>query len=603
MRFLLLIPITILLSVPSFAYHGDTLWTRTYGGSGEDGAYSLQPTADGGYILAGYTNSFGAGDYDFYLLKIDENGDILWTRTYGGSGLDEAHSVQQTNDGGYVLAGRTNSFGAGGFDFYLVKTDENGDTLWTRTYGDVGCEEAQSIRQTFDGGYIVTGYTNSIGHGGFDCCLLKTDGNGDLLWARAYGDSLEDKAYSVLQTDNGDYVLAGYKDYNDFYVVKANDNGNTIWARRYLAGWWMAGSFHSIITNIQGGYALAGWWGNGGEGDFYLVIASENGYKLRTMYYGGNDDDRAYSIHQTADSGFVMAGFTNTYGAGDYDCYLVKTDDYGHQLWARYYGDAGCDKAYSMQIAADGDFLMAGYTESYGAGAGDVYLLKVEGQGPPVTVDMMPDNPPIVVNPGGYFYYHGTLRNYTYNHLRGDIWIMINVPGYGLYGPVDIMNNVRIEPVQVRIDTYNFQSVPLTAPLGVYDYIAYCGNYPDEIMDTASFQFTVVAPIIGSAGSWNLNGWFDDTEEALPTATRLYNNYPNPFNAVTTITYDLPAANSVRLEIYNLMGQKVETLVDGWIEGGQHTVTWDASQFSNGIYFYRLIAGDKVLTKRMTLLK
>jgi len=164
-----------LLAAAAYAQpNPDTLWTRTYGGSSDDGAYSVQQTTDGGYIMAGQTLSFGAGNYDFYLVKTNSLGDTLWTRTYGGNVHDCAYSVRQTADGGYIVAGYIYSFGAGSDDFYLVKTNSQGDTLWTRTYGGSNSDLAYSVQQTADGGYIVAGYTESFGAGDHDFYLVKT---------------------------------------------------------------------------------------------------------------------------------------------------------------------------------------------------------------------------------------------------------------------------------------------------------------------------------------------------------------------------------------------------------------------------------------------
>jgi hypothetical protein len=135
-------------------------------------------TLDGGFIITGITNSVGAGGYDVYLVKTDSLGDTLWSRTYGGTGDDEGMSVKQTLDGGYIIVGWTNSFGAGDYDIYLIRTDSLGDTLWTRTYGGVFNDGGYSVQQTTDGGYIIAGYTNSFGAGGFDVYLIKTDANG-----------------------------------------------------------------------------------------------------------------------------------------------------------------------------------------------------------------------------------------------------------------------------------------------------------------------------------------------------------------------------------------------------------------------------------------
>jgi hypothetical protein len=187
----------------------DTLWTRTYGGSNDDYAWSVEQTADGGYIVAGSTNSFGAGDFDCYLVKTNSQGDTLWTRTYGGSDDDRATSIQQTADGGYIVAGFTLSFGAGSGDFYLVKTNSLGDTLWTRTYGGSSDDKGFSVQRTADGGYIVAGFTLSFGAGGYDFYLVKTNSQGDTLWTRTYGGSNQDEARSAQQTADGGYIVAG----------------------------------------------------------------------------------------------------------------------------------------------------------------------------------------------------------------------------------------------------------------------------------------------------------------------------------------------------------------------------------------------------------
>ena len=187
---------------------GDTLWTRTYGGVDDDIGYSVQQTSDGGYFVAGYTGVYP--QYDFYLVKTDPDGDTLWTRTYGGSGYDKAHCGVQTSDGGYMVAGGTQSFGAGDWDVYLVKTDGNGDSLWTRTYGGDRWDWARSIQQTSDGGYIIAGLTQSFGAGWNDVWILKTDANGDTLWTRTCGGSDQDYGAFVLQTTDGGYIVAGY---------------------------------------------------------------------------------------------------------------------------------------------------------------------------------------------------------------------------------------------------------------------------------------------------------------------------------------------------------------------------------------------------------
>ncbi len=181
--------IILILSFRLFPQGPDTLWTKAFGGTNEDYGRSVQETSDGGYIIAGYTKSFGAGSYDVYLIKTDANGDTTWTKTYGGSNIDQGYSVEQTSDGGYIIAGNSKSFGAGLDDVYLIKTDANGDTTWTKTYGGSNIDQGYSVEQTSDGGYIIAGYTKSFGAGSYDVYLIKTDANGDTTWTKTYGGS------------------------------------------------------------------------------------------------------------------------------------------------------------------------------------------------------------------------------------------------------------------------------------------------------------------------------------------------------------------------------------------------------------------------------
>jgi hypothetical protein len=208
-----------------------TSWWRTYGGTNSDYGCSVQPTADGGYIVAGSTASFGAGNGDVYLIKTDASGDTLWTRTYGGTSDDYGWSVQLTSDGGYIIAGYSSSFGAGDYDVYLIRTSPSGDSLWTRTYGGTSLDKGYSVQQTSDGGYIVVGYTKSYGAGDVDAYLVKTDSSGDALWTRTYGGTNSDNGHSVQQTSDGGYIIAGQtRSFGagslDVYLIKTDANGN-----------------------------------------------------------------------------------------------------------------------------------------------------------------------------------------------------------------------------------------------------------------------------------------------------------------------------------------------------------------------------------------
>jgi len=229
--------ILLLFVSASFALP-DTLWTKIYGGLGSSGGLSVQETTDGGYITAGYTSEFGAGGQDVWLIKSQVNGNTQWTNTFGGDEHDLGNSVQQTADGGYIIVGYTISFGAGSRDIWLIKTDANGDTLWTVTYGGNYIDEGNSVKQTSDGGYIVAGHRSVQGADGQDVWLLKTDANGDTSWANTYGGIYSDIGHSVQQTTDNGYVICGqtwsYGAGNyDIWLVKTDVNGDTLWTNTY----------------------------------------------------------------------------------------------------------------------------------------------------------------------------------------------------------------------------------------------------------------------------------------------------------------------------------------------------------------------------------
>jgi PKD repeat protein len=199
---------------------GDSLWTRFYGGGGQDVANAVLQTVSGDFVLAGTTASFGAGAEDMYVVKSNSTGDTIWTRTYGGASYDRAYGITQTNDGGYIIVGETNSFG-NGTKLYVVRTNADGDTTWTRSYPSPIFRRGTCVRQLFDGNFLVGGNSLNI-----DMMLVKLNQNGDTLWTRTYGGQSDEGLNSILQTRNGDFLLTGYTSsfgagYYDYYVVKA----------------------------------------------------------------------------------------------------------------------------------------------------------------------------------------------------------------------------------------------------------------------------------------------------------------------------------------------------------------------------------------------
>jgi len=202
--------------------NGTLQWQGSYGGTQDEYCYSVVQTSDGGYALTGSTLSFGASLYDVFFVKTDDDGNQLWQKMYGGTMSDWGHSLIQTNDGGYTIAGYTYSYGAGGSDMFLVKTDINGTVQWQKTYGGTQGEAAYSVIQTHDGGYAIAGFTNSFGVGDYDVYLVKTDSAGTKIWEKVYGGE-QNWGQSVVQASDGSYLVAGFDvEIGDVYLVKTD---------------------------------------------------------------------------------------------------------------------------------------------------------------------------------------------------------------------------------------------------------------------------------------------------------------------------------------------------------------------------------------------
>ncbi|MCK4521711.1 MAG: hypothetical protein KAU20_03990 [Nanoarchaeota archaeon] len=360
----------------------DVEWNKTFGGSSDDRAYSVQQTSDNGYIIAGYTKSSAAGDEDFWLVKTDLNGNQEWSKTFGGSSHDYAYSVQQTSDNGYIVAGATNSFGAGICDFWLVKTDLNGNQEWSKTFGGSSHDYARSIQQTNDNGYIVAGYTFSFARGS-DFWLIKTDLNGNQEWSKTSGRSGYDHAYSVQQTSDNGYIVAGdtysFAGSYDFWLIKTDVNGNQEWSKTF--GGSSDDRAYSVQQTSDNGYIVAGHTKSFGAGDedFWLIKTDLNGNQEWSKTFGGSDSDYAESVQQTSDNGYIVAGYTKSFGAGSSDFWLIKTDLNGNQEWSKTFGGSSNDYAYSIQQTSDNGYIVAGYTGSFGVDYYDFWLIKLKG--------------------------------------------------------------------------------------------------------------------------------------------------------------------------------------------------------------------------------
>jgi hypothetical protein len=325
-------------------------WVKTYGGIDHDWAECIQQTSDGGYIVAGTTWSFGTGWDDIWILKLDSAGNIEWQRTYGGKGRDEGECIQQTSEGGYIVAGTTESFGEGCSDIWILKLNSEGFIEWQRTYGGNGLkyDHAECIQQTNDGGYIVAGDTGTLSNIWgyydvyYDIWILKLNSEGFIEWQRTYGGNHSDGPRSIQQTSDGGYIVAGETwsfgaGCYDFWILKLDPAGNIQWQRTYGGNW--CEETPSIQQTSDKGYIVTGstnhpcgWWCR----DILILKLNPVGDIEWQRTYGtyeerdiAPDMEGASSIQETSDGGYIIAGFTDYFGAGNYDFLVLKLNPYG----------------------------------------------------------------------------------------------------------------------------------------------------------------------------------------------------------------------------------------------------------------------------------
>jgi len=350
-----------------------TMWTQTYGGPYNDRAYAVVETSDGGYAIAGTTEHTLFGQDDFWLVKTDAFGAILWVQTYGGFSYDEAYALVETSDGGYAIAGSTGS------DLWVVKTDSYGNMEWNQTYGGEWPDFAFALVETSDGGYAIAGYTESFAvedpdviplpDKPADFWLIKTDEFGNMEWNQTYGGKADERAYSLVVTPDDGYALVGGS-----FFVKTDEFGNMEWNQTY------GGNLNSLVVAPDGGYAIAGSTEafGAGEEDFWLVKTDEFGNMEWNQTYGGTEDDIASSLVVASDGGYAIAGRTFSVYS---DFWLVKTNSSGTMEWNMTYGETDWEYCHSLVATSDGGYAIAGSTSSFGAGYSDFWLLKTDEYG------------------------------------------------------------------------------------------------------------------------------------------------------------------------------------------------------------------------------
>ncbi|MBK0403509.1 T9SS type A sorting domain-containing protein [Adhaeribacter sp. BT258] len=392
-------------------------WDKTSGGNNIDHLRSMQQTTDGGFILGGISNSgisgnksqTSKGGWDYWIVKTDGNGNKIWDRTFGGNEEEDLYAVKQTFDGGFILGGNSASgisgdktqASKGMHDCWLIKLDSNGNIVWNKSFGGTGVDRLYSIQQTFDGGFILGGSSTSGANGdksqsnkgAYDYWAIKVNINGNKQWDRTFGGTEYEYLRSIIQTSDGGYLLGGESDSGlnndksqasrggfDMWVIKLDPIGNKIWDK--TIGGSSNDYLRSLIQTKEGGFMLSGFSdspisseksqsSNGGN-DYWILKLDPNGNITWDKTFGGNNEDILFSIEQSSDEGFILAGHSNSnisidksqVTQGAYDFWVIRLNKTGNKVWDKTIGGSNNDLCFSMQRTSDNGYILGGYSDS-----------------------------------------------------------------------------------------------------------------------------------------------------------------------------------------------------------------------------------------------
>ncbi|MCK5052330.1 MAG: T9SS type A sorting domain-containing protein [Candidatus Cloacimonetes bacterium] len=545
MKAKILLIFTIIISFTSLNAEFD-VFQIALGSSTEDYANSIMQTPDNGFIIAGWTTGFGAGSYDAYVAKIDSTGALEWSKTYGGPYGDWFRSGYCTDDGGYIFLGTFESNVSTIGNLFLIKTDANGNQEWKKKIGGSSWDDGWCVQQTDDGGYILSGFTYSYSpSNGLNSYIVKTSSLGIVEWTKSVGPTnLVSNTRFIRQTSDGGFIVSGsIGNYSlsstDMLLYKMDASGNVQWYKTYGEtgkSWGYCAKETSDNGFISVGYSND--YG-AGQNDIIVVKTDSEGELEWSKAYGGTGSDYGMAVVENELGEFVITGFSNSFSNSN-DVILFKIDNLGNVIWSKSYGGNSSDGGeviigtMSVEQTNTG-YAFAGFTQSYGAGYRDFYITKTDENG-----------------------FSGTEGEIEF--LTEDIAPTIEEPVYSVNSggsSVNANNSTSNPNTQVEIICQNTVGI---------------GN-----------------------------------ELIIPEFDYQLQNFPNPFNPSTTISFNIPAkdAQNAVIEIYNLKGQKIQQYT---ILNNQFSIIWDGTDnlgksVSSGIYLYKLKNGSYTSSKKMILMK
>jgi hypothetical protein len=459
----------VIISTSANAQPPDSLWFRVYGDIMDDIGFDAIEAGEDEYIVIGKVEK---SDYnwDAYVAKLDNNGDIIWENTYGGAQREQIVSICPGLYFGYVMTGYTSTDANGLSDIWILFIDDNGDSIASMKYGSWASDQGNWISTNVDQGFIVVS-RSEIYQWGDQIYLMKLDISLDTIWTKTYGGPMQDYGHCVEETSDYGYIIAGrtyttvYPESGDAWVIKTDSNGDTVWTKKY--GGDNEDIFYSLVETDDG-YIFAGqtWSYGAGLKDVYVVRTNDNGDTIWTKTYGGEGAEMAYRIFETEDGNYVIAGYNTPVSGINRDVYVIEIDGDGNLIWEEYYGDSyDSEYLYGGTATSDGGFIFTGRVDYYSSLEDDIFVLKL-GEGNSGIEEMA------ILNKLSLYNYPNPFKNSTTFHLNMSANSLVELTVYDSFGKIiETIIRERSEMGSMEIEWYTGN-----LPKGVYYVKLKVGN-------------------------------------------------------------------------------------------------------------------------------
>jgi hypothetical protein len=692
--YFLIITLCMLNSANLFSQAPVVEWEETFGGDKDDELRIVRETSDGGYIMGGSSISKVSGDktqkswsdsHDFWILKTNSSAAIEWQRTIGGNDTEKLRSIEQTPDGGYILAGRTSSNASGdktedakGFDIWVIKLNSSGDIEWQNNIGGKETDDVAAVHPTADGGYIIGGFSNSLVWGdkteapigGYDYWIIKLSNAGSMEWQNTIGGTLDDYLTAIEQTNDGGYILGGYSSSGisgdkieagiggaDYWMVKLDGLGNIEWQN--TIGGTGDDYLYAALQTVDGGYIIGGESLSGNTGDkteaglgqdYWVLKLSAAGDIAWQNTIGSGLSDYFRDIRQTVDGNYILAGYSGGDASGDKtednidgaDYWVVKINGTGTVVWDQTVGGDGSDYLYYIQQTADGGYLLGGgsFSGAFGdkteasQGGQDYWVVKLYADGCAglvVYADLdedgygdannsltlgscmipegyIPDQSDCDDSNGAISPIAAETGNGIDDNCNGIVDDVICVAPTGLEAKVITATTVKLKWIpgiaatahQLRYKEASSGIWTVLKPNGkakdieglsagtkyVWQIKSVCGTNPKFTSDWTEKQFFTTSPLKVSADASGKN---------------FLEIYPNPTSENTTIQFHLIQSSPVSIKVYDLNGKEMATWFNGQMVEGEQVLSFDISSFAKGIYVVQMISENGIQNQKLII--